>query len=307
MSNYLTSTVYENALDSLNPTHSKKGNRTIYIVSIDNKHFITGYTWQNQHDYKNLISKKHIRIQDYENQSGKYIPFNEITLICQRDLVQQMCDLFPWNESYWGSREAFEEYYYPKTFEGKLAKSLRDNRYFKNEIYEKDDWKTNILEEWDIEKNKNSYGENGTKIVKFKTEFYYIRYGISSKQESWVTLEHLSQEKALKELQLLNQNNSEQKISKKDHAQKCGLLARKYKISFIVSLRCSKGNEEEIKNFVTTLSQALGKKFNSNELCCGRARRRAEIERLGIDIGSADPNYIADYILECLTHGKIIT
>lgn len=308
-------TVYINEFDS----HEKRTPAgwtagAAYVVVYGDKKFVTGHIWRTNRcrETTQLMTDEILEKMDVEAfASWKVTTFKMLPLICQEALVFQMENIFPWELSFWNHPYVFHELYEPQTLIGKIEKSIRDQNYFYNNFYNKSDWYYSIQNSWVIIDNHN-YTEMMVKINDeiFKVTAGYqphkVTTGYQHKVTEWAILVKLSNQEALQIFNQIEELRNELAKSKKEHARMCSKMARKYSIPFEISLRCFKGNEEDIKVFVSSLKEAIGKDYNANELCCGRARRRAEIERLGIVIGNVDPNHIAPYVLDCLMSHKIV-
>lgn len=293
-----------------NPDYSKWTEGKVYRIIVNGiLVFTTGYT---HHDYPNLMDENSIRQAmrtQFFIEPWYDISFNHIALHCQKELVEKMGDIFPWSQSAWGSPEMFAEFWEAKTLEGIIARSLLDRGYFYNTVVngeKKAIFFNAIEEELSVIKSISSPFPYNEKLIKIKDEFYRYKEGLDPLDGHFATLEKISLAEYNNTKAELKERETEEKRARQEHARKCSAMARKYGIPFNISLRCFKGNEKSIKNFVESLKNALGKEFNEHELCCGRARRKAEIERLGINIGYVDPNHISSYILTCLQVGKIM-
>lgn len=300
---FLPMTVYQKDYDSRRPgkIYAQWTTGEAYVVCIGNQEFFTGYIQYNNCNGTNLMTEKTFNEMEVEfsYESWETISFNEIYIECQRDLVEKMGSMFPWDASDWKDIEEFEEYCEPQTFEGKIAKSLRDRKYFSHNLF-------NSKELSEQTERKVSY--EGSEVLLLKNgKFFIITSGFNLLDGYWAILEELSSERGQEIMKMADEREAQAAKARKEHARKCGAMARKYGIPFEISLRCFKGDEEDIKNFVESLKKAFGKNFDDHELSeCGRARRGAEIERLGIEIGYVDPNHIAEYILKCLYAGEIV-
>lgn len=297
---FLPMTIYKKVYDSRKPgkNYAMWTSGEAYVVCVGSQKFYTGYTYYSSRVYlmpANTLNE--MGVDSYE--TWETIPFDEINLECQRDLVRQMYSLFPWDASAWETREEFEEYWEPQTFEGKIAKSLRDRIYFFRNLFHSKELS---------EQTERKVSYEGSEVLLLKNgKFFIITDGFNLQDGYWAVLEELSSERGQEIMKMADEREAQAAKARKEHARKCGVMARKYGIRFEISLRCFKGNEEDIKNFVESLKKAFGKDFDDHELSeCGRARRGAEIERLGIEIGYVDPNHIAEYILECLYAGEIV-
>ena len=94
--------------------------------------------------------------------------------------------------------------------------------------------------------------------------------------------------------------------SRLDFAHMCTSAARKTGVPFDIAL-AFKGDEEAIVRFRATLKAAIKKGgADMHEITCGRARASAEMAKLGIDYGNADPNRVKYYVANCLEKGGII-
>lgn len=276
-----------------------------YLVIVDEKEFITGY-FHGKHTY--LMDEKFLKyFTDMSSPTPwESINFNQISLICQKELVNQMGSLFPWEYASWKSHEDFMEYWEPQTLEGIINKSLREPYYFFSKVVCGEHTKLvseNTTETIPVQHREipNHYHED---LVTILGRHFRYKWGYLN---SWFGhLEEISDLEYTSLRNVLKKREEEQRQARKEFAKNCGLMARKYGIPFEISLRCFKGNEASIKNFVESLKNAFGKEYSSHELTCGRRRREAEIERLGIQIGYVDANHIADYILSCLEAGKIL-
>lgn len=301
---FLPMTVYLKRYDSRKPgkNYALWTTGKAYVVKVGNRNFASGYF---SYDRVYPMYEKDLQEMGIEAyKEWETIPFSEISLRCQKDLAEKMGELFPWDASYWGSKEKFEEYWEPQTFEGKIAKSLREHIYFYKEFYNSNEFLAE-KEKSICLKEEGRYREH---IIVLKNgDTFKQRSGYSDQDGYWATLEKITDEQTDQLLKELEERKAQEALARKEHARKCGVMARKYGIRFEISLRCFKGNEEDIKNFVESLKKAFGKDFDGHELSeCGRARRRTEIERLGIEIGNVDPNHIAEYIYECLHAGVIV-
>lgn len=103
-----------------------------------------------------------------------------------------------------------------------------------------------------------------------------------------------------------DENEAAEKKARLEFAHGCTRAARKTGVPFFISL-AFKGDEEAIVRFRDTLKAAIKKGgADMHEMSCGRARASAEMTKLGIDYGNADPNRLKEYIAECLEKGGII-
>lgn len=276
-----------------------------YVVLYDNQLFKTGY-------HTCTISNSILLIGDSFNfdsyKTWERIPFRAIHPYCQKDLLEQMGELFPWGLSYWETREAFNEYWDPQTLEGIIEKSLRDSKYFYYKVVtgEKKELFFSAISDSLCIKLQNYPAKYVEKLITINDKVYLYCEGYQIGNGYFARLSKSSKD----DLEFLRNELKEEKAitpeACKEHARKCSAIASKYGLKFEIALRCFKGNEEDIKLFVESLNNAFGKEYNASELLCGRMRRHAEINRLGIEIGNVDPNHIAPYILACLDAGKIV-
>lgn len=103
-----------------------------------------------------------------------------------------------------------------------------------------------------------------------------------------------------------DENEAAEKKARLDFAHGCTRAARKTGVPFYIAL-AFKGDEGAIVSFRDTLKAAIQKGgADMHEITCGRARASAEMEKLGIDYGNADPNRVKDYVADCLEKGGII-
>lgn len=86
------------------------------------------------------------------------------------------------------------------------------------------------------------------------------------------------------------------------YARKCGSLARKLGLAFENVLAIG-ADEAKLKNFILSLAEARERlkemdaqsaaEIKHELLSCGRARKKAAIDKLGIYIADADPNRLS--------------
>lgn len=232
--------------------------------------------------------------------------------ICQKELALLLGDDFPWSESSWIDKKAFEEWDNPSTLEGKVLKATDDNLYC-IQFTKTAEWNNAILSSTLVEEtSKNEPWWKEEYLLETKFGFFEYVCGMDHGSR-WAKLKSLNDiDVTYKKARIARYNAKKERIAamtseqRLAYSQKAGRIARSYGISFSVVLHSFKGNEDDVKRFVQTLTAAFNKPFNDHELCCGRERRRSEIQRLGIEIANADPNYIAPYILACLREKKLI-
>ena len=103
-----------------------------------------------------------------------------------------------------------------------------------------------------------------------------------------------------------DEKEAAEKKARLDFAHMCTDAARKTGVPFDIAL-AFKGDEEAIVRFRDTLKAAIKKGgADMHEITCGRARASAEMAKLGIDYGNADPNRVKYYVANCLEKGGII-
>lgn len=285
----------------------------IYAAGYDSRIGHHGYAmWTDGESYKVFFSSGEEYLFGWKHYDHLYLTegpddprclgaWHEIKLsamekCCQERLVAIMGEDFPWSESSWGSQEDYKEWSDPVTFFGKLSKAYRDPRYFQAHLLKDPEW---IVE-------KSVYDPTCSSIKLCLVQGHWVEVDTQSKKIFRLLSKEAGEEKFSEYTEAEKLAKEKEALARKEHARKCGVIARKYGLPFVVVLRCFKGDEEQVQRFTKSLKAAFGKAFDSDELYCGRARRRNELERLGIEIGYVDPNHIATYILECLEAGKIL-
>lgn len=232
--------------------------------------------------------------------------------IAQKELIAIMQDDFPWAESSWVNKEAFEEWDNPTSIMGKLFKATHDS-VFCVEFTQTEEWNQAIVDSTFVEEtNKNEPWWKREYLVETKFGYFEYMYGMDHGAR-WSKLKELSEidvefkktriQKLRSKREKLNSISEEQRLK---YARNAGRISHLYGISFSVVLHSFKGNEENVIKFINTLKESFNKEYSEFELSCGRERKRAEIKRLGIEIANADPNYIAPYILACIREKKLI-
>lgn len=93
---------------------------------------------------------------------------------------------------------------------------------------------------------------------------------------------------------------------KKEFARRCGRIARKIGVKFEVSL-AFRGNETEIKKFITSLQTAMAFDYDLRELKnSDQQRSSAEIKKLAIYTRGVDSSRLKEYIADCLCEQTIL-
>jgi len=276
---------------------------TVYHITFeDNSILQLGYYTYPNHTTVLITDKSDLaNMAPYLNYSRTTIKLNEMELICQEELAQQMGKYFPWHESFWRSKEEFEN---PTAVHRMIIKSLRDSEYFCKLFYSPV-WEELVTKEYTLLERYSKHTGYGEKIVRINHKWYTVQYGYDHNNK-WAKLLLLNSTIDIRQF------NSNPKV--KIHAEHaaidryfahCHTIARKYGIKLGIAVRCFNGNEISIQKFSKSLKKAIGKEFDRDKLKGSRAQRRAEINKLGIDIGKVDPNHITPYILKCLEAGKI--
>lgn len=251
-------------------------------------------------------------VPSINSESWEEIYLWQMKQICQKELALLLEDDFPWSESSWLNKKSFDEWDNPSTLEGKVRKAVEDNLYclkFTRTAEWNSAIKTSNLVE---ETSKNEAWWKEEYLIETQFGFFEYIFGMDHNSR-WAKLKPLTDiDVAYKQARIAKLTAKRERIAalspeeRLEYSQNAGRLAKKYSISFSIVLHSFKGKEEDVKKFIETLSAAFGKPFNEHELCCGRERRRAEIQKLGIEIAKADPNHIAPYILVCLREKKLI-
>lgn len=233
----------------------------------------------------------------------KEVPFAALPVICIPEVLHAFGpEVIPWSETKWTSYEAYLEWKEPTTLKGKLQRSLLEPSKFPKEEIEK--VATQII----------FLGKSGYKLSYSDSMLYQTPWGWYWYETSYYYTEgytyavlQLNEEQAKRLIAKKEEREQEEARKKKEYGRHCAVLARKYRLPWkVVSM--FKGKEEDVKRFLETLKEAIESKkaFDEWELSCGRGRRSAELERLGIDISHVDPNRIAPYVCECLEEGCIL-
>jgi len=265
----------------------------VHRMYFDGKVFYTGWYCYTYGD-KCVAYDKNLEIM-MEDAPEKWFPIelSSIVMLCQEDLAKQIgFSRFPWEESTWGSLEAYQEWFSPKKLENKVIKALEDSLYY-TLWSDTEDYRRVVEDEYTL----HGYNNFNKMYHKINGIWYLVTRTLSGKvlESSNIDVEQVrAEEEATKQAE------------RKAYADKCGVISRRFGIRFEVVLKQFKGNAGAVELFAATLKDALGKPYNESELMAGRMRRRDEIARLGIYISTVDPNYIAPYILECLKAGKVL-
>lgn len=271
----------------------------VYAIQADEEILYTGTQLRMCEDYEVVTNPEQYAV---DRAYWKEVPFAALPEICIPEVLHAFGpEVIPWSETKWTSYEAYEEWRNPSTLEGKLQLALRKPSQFPREEVEKISTQVIYL------------GKSGHKLsystrTLYQTPWGWYRYDTSYYYTEGYTyaVEQLNEEQAKRLIAQKEEREREEARKKKEYGRHCAVLARKYRLPWkVVSM--FKGKEEDVKRFLETLKEAIESKkaFDEWELSCGRGRRSAELERLGIDISHVDPNRIAPYVCECLEEGCI--
>jgi len=107
----------------------------LYVIEHNDKVYKVGYLYAGRFATEEDFNK--VKTKNYT--LWRTIPFAGITTICQERLVVMMGKDFPFEASFWKTKEAWDEWCEPKTTLGKVSKSSRDSEFFKT-WYQSDEW-----------------------------------------------------------------------------------------------------------------------------------------------------------------------